>query len=96
MVDLQGRSVCITGTLSCVRADFEKQLRAIGARPENRVTRYTDVLIIGDKPGATKLRAARQWGTPIIDEAQALHAIHSAYTGQRGESVLTEMLRNMS
>lgn len=64
--DLRNKRVCITGSLDRVRHEVERDLRAMGAIPVDSVNSRTDVLLVGEKPGNTKMQAARRYGIPVI------------------------------
>lgn len=68
---LSGLNVCITGALTTVRHEFQRMLRDHGAVPVGNVTRNTDVLIVGDRPGS-KLGKAQSMNIPVISERDAL------------------------
>lgn len=64
----KGLEFVITGKLSHVRRDFEKAIASKGGFVRNTVTKTTDFLIVGDKPGKVKLDAAKLHRTPHITE----------------------------
>ena len=67
---LAGRSYIISGTLSDLdRETAEAKLRALGATVTSSVTKTTTALILGAKPGASKLKKAAALGIPTLDEA---------------------------
>lgn len=66
---LEGKSYIITGTLSAMgREEAEDKLRALGATVTSSVTKKTTALIVGEKPGKSKLEKAEQLGIAIIKE----------------------------
>jgi NAD-dependent DNA ligase len=65
---IAGNEFVITGTLSMVRADFEREIISRGGFVSNRVSRSTTYLIVGAKPGATKLNAGKKYGIPQVTE----------------------------
>ena len=68
---LEGKSYIVTGTLASMgREEAEDRLRALGATVTSSVTRGTTALIVGEKPGKSKLEKAAKLGTPIIGEAE--------------------------
>lgn len=74
---LAGESYIISGTLeSFGREEAENKLRSLGATVTSSVTKNTTALILGEKPGASKLEKAKKLGIPMIDEAQFLELIH--------------------
>ncbi len=66
---LIGKSYIVTGTLSSMgREDAEDKLRALGATVTSSVTKNTTALIVGEKPGKSKLEKAEKLGIEMIDE----------------------------
>jgi BRCA1 C Terminus (BRCT) domain len=56
---MRHQTFVLTGRLeNYTREQAREEIQRRGGRFENRVTRDTDVLIVGDKPGATKMNAA--------------------------------------
>lgn len=68
LVTIRGHEFVITGTLSVKRADFERMITACGGYVSNRVTSSTAYLIVGDKPGNTKLKAGAAHCVPCVSE----------------------------
>ena len=65
-----GRTVVITGTFHDLkRRDLTQKLQDRGAKVASSVTGATDLLAIGDNPGADKTAAARKYGTATMDES---------------------------
>ena len=74
---LAGKSYIISGTLeSFGREEAENKLRSLGATVTSSVTKNTTALILGEKPGESKLEKAKKLGIPTIDETQFLELIH--------------------
>lgn len=78
----KGFSFLMTGApLFASATAFENKLMSLGARIQNSVTLDTDVLIVGNKPGKTKMARAEQLNVPYLDisetesEANALDLI---------------------
>ncbi len=70
---LVGKSYIVTGTLSSMgREEAEDKLRNLGATVTSSVTRTTTGLIVGEKPGNSKLQKAQKLGIPTLDEAEFL------------------------
>lgn len=67
---LYGKIVCITGILSVTRGEFAILLEDAGAVVTSSLSGSTDILIVGENPGA-KINKARAQGTAIWDEAKA-------------------------
>ena len=73
---LTGKSYIVSGTLSSMgREEAEDKLREKGATVTSSVTRGTTALIVGEKPGKSKLEKAERLGIPTIDEAEFLKLI---------------------
>lgn len=73
---LAGKSYIISGTLENFgREEAENKLRNLGATVTSSVTKNTTALILGEKPGASKLEKARKLGIPTVDETQFLELI---------------------
>lgn len=74
---LSGESYIITGTLSSMgREEAEERLRELGATVTSSVTKNTTALIVGEKPGKSKLDKADKLGTKVIHEAEFMDLIH--------------------
>ena len=70
---LTGQSYIVTGTLASMgREEAEDKLRALGATVTSSVTKNTTALIVGEKPGKSKMDKAAKLGTPVMDEAEFL------------------------
>lgn len=65
---LSGRTLCITGTLSMPRGDFQKRIEAAGGKFSSSVTKKTSYLVMGAEPGEDKKHAAEKNGVPMVDE----------------------------
>ncbi len=65
---LAGQIVVITGTLESIsRNEAQDLVRSMGGKPGASVSKNTDYLVIGDKPGS-KLDQARKLGIEVLDE----------------------------
>ncbi len=70
---LTGKSYVITGTLSGMgREEAEDKLRALGATITSGVTKKTTALIVGEKPGKSKVEKADQLNVTTIGEEELL------------------------
>jgi DNA ligase (NAD+) len=72
---LTGNTYVITGTLeSFSREDARAALEALGAKVADSVSKKTTGVVVGEEPGASKLKGAQKHGTPILseDELKAL------------------------
>ncbi len=64
---LKGLKVLVTGTLpNMSREEVKTWLTSLGATYASSVSKQLDVLIVGDKPGASKIKKAQQWGIPML------------------------------
>ena len=73
---LEGKSYIVSGTLASMgREEAEDKLRALGATVTSTVTKNTTALIIGEKPGKSKLEKADKLGIARLSEAEFLKLI---------------------
>ena len=73
---LADRSYIISGTLEKYgREEAEDKLRALGATVTSSVTKTTTALILGNKPGGSKVAKAEKLGIPTLDESAFLKLI---------------------
>jgi NAD-dependent DNA ligase len=71
---LTGKTVCVTGTLSVERDEFEELLREGGARVTGSVSKKTDFLVVGVAAGS-KVDKATELGVITLSEKQARKAL---------------------
>ena len=65
-----GKSVAITGKLdSYIRKGIQDRLRKLGAKPVSKVSKRTDYLILGARPG-NKLVKALALGISVLSEQE--------------------------
>ena len=69
-VSMVGKEVCITGVLSSPRHEIEREIVLHGGIPKNGVTKNLAFLIVGEKPGGTKVSKAVKYGIPVISESE--------------------------
>lgn len=73
---LTEKSYIVTGTLASMgREEAEDKLRALGATVTSSVTKNTTALIVGEKPGKSKLDKADKLGISRLAEAEFLKLI---------------------
>jgi DNA ligase (NAD+) len=67
---LTGQQYVVTGTLEAyTRETATAALEALGAKVSDSVSGKTTGLIVGEEPGASKLRKAEKAGVPLLTEA---------------------------
>jgi DNA ligase (NAD+) len=67
---LTGSQYVVTGTLeSFTREEARAALEALGAKVSDGVSKKTTGLIVGEEPGASKLKKAQAAGVPLLTEA---------------------------
>jgi len=67
---LTGNAYVVTGTLEGYTRDEAKAaLEALGAKVSDSVSGKTTGLVVGEEPGASKLRKAEKTGVPLLTEA---------------------------
>ena len=68
---LEGKSYVVTGTLSSMgREEAESKLRDLGATATSSVTKNTTALIVGEKPGKSKIEKADKLGISRMSEIE--------------------------
>jgi DNA ligase (NAD+) len=76
---LTGETYVITGTLeSMTREEAAAELEVRGGKVAASVSKKTTGVVVGEEPGATKLKKARELGTPLLDEAALTKLLASA------------------
>jgi DNA ligase (NAD+) len=88
---LTGETYVVTGTLeSMTREEAAAELEARGAKVAGSVSKKTTAVVVGEEPGSTKLKKARELGTPLLDEAALTKLLESSPApvgAQRRESL---------
>jgi DNA ligase (NAD+) len=73
---LEGKTIVITGELAAMgRDEAHEAVRRAGGKAADCVSAKTDYLVVGQKPGSSKLRAAEKHGTRQIGEDAFLRLI---------------------
>ena len=74
---LEGVSVVITGSFEGFsREEGEAMVRRAGGKTSSSVSKKTGFVVAGEKPGS-KLKAAEEFGVPVLDEAEFLRRVGS-------------------
>lgn len=76
---LDGKTIVFTGALTESRNAQAEKIRVVGASTSNAVSGKTDYLVVGGKPGAVKLEAAKKHGVKQLSEQQWLNILNEAY-----------------
>src|SRR5918999_1074988 len=73
---LTGSTYVITGTLERFsRDEAAAALEALGAKVAGSVSGKTSGLIVGEEPGASKVKGAQKHGTPVLSEAELVELL---------------------
>lgn len=80
-MSIQGKTVVFTGKISKPRHEFQAMVEAHGGIAGPDVTKNTDYLVVGEKPG-TKLVRASMLGIPTISEEDFLKLLEEPETEQ--------------
>jgi len=75
-MNLQNLNIVITGTLSQNRCVFEKLIEAEGGTFKKSISNSTDMLILGEKPGKSKISKAKDLNIQVISEADLINKIY--------------------
>jgi DNA ligase (NAD+) len=68
---LTGKQYAITGTLEAyTREQAQAALEELGAKVSDNVSKKTTALIVGEDPGASKLKKAQAAGVPLLSESE--------------------------
>ena len=80
-----GKSVAVTGKLGhYTRDNIKARLQELGARPVSKVSRRTDYLILGERPGS-KLAKALAFGICILSEREFEDMTNTAPSSTNGD-----------
>ena len=84
--DLQGKTFVLTGTLGQMsRLEAKKSLEDRGAKVTSSVSKNTDFVIVGEKPGS-KADKAKDLGVEVLDEAAFLALLTTSECGDESEN----------
>lgn len=72
---ITGKHIVFTGSMSSSRDGMKEQARQLGANVQSSVNKKTDMLVIGEKVGASKITKAESLGTQVVTEAEYLALI---------------------
>ncbi len=74
---LQGKVFVVTGNFGTPerRKEIEQLVEKYGGKKASSVSRKTDYIIAGEKPGASKMQKAKQYGIPVISAEQFFEMI---------------------
>lgn len=73
---LSGLGFVVTGTLDNYgREEIAEVIRSKGGTFQSSVGNETDYVVVGDKPGGSKLKKAEKLGTKVIDEQKLLELL---------------------
>lgn len=73
---LAGKTLVVTGTLARFsREEIDDLIRELGGTAAGNVSANTDYVVVGDKPGSTKLDKAKKLGIQQLTEAEFLRVI---------------------
>ena len=80
---LSGKLLVFTGTMQQgSREDMKKQAKVLGAKVGESITGKTDLLVCGEKVGATKLNKARELAVRIVSEEEYLALLRESGAGK--------------
>ena len=75
---LAGKAVVVTGAVpGYTREGAEEAILVRGGTSPGSVSKKTFALVVGDAPGASKLKKAEELGTPIVDAASFERLLHT-------------------
>ncbi|MEY3358470.1 MAG: NAD-dependent ligase LigA, partial [Actinomycetota bacterium] len=75
---LAGKTIVVTGTLSGFgREGAERAIKDRGGKSSGSVSGKTFALVVGDEPGASKVKKATELGVPQISEAAFVRLLES-------------------
>ena len=73
---LEGKALVFTGELAqMTREQAKEAVVQQGGRISDSVSRNTDFLVVGSRPGGTKTESANKYGTRILNESEFLNLV---------------------
>lgn len=72
---LAGKTFVISGVFSISRDELKKMVESNGGKQTSGVTKKTDYLLAGEKPGPDKVKKAEQLGVPLLSEQAFLEML---------------------
>ena len=73
---LEGKTVVVTGAVpDYTREGAEEAIMARGGKSPGSVSKKTNVVVVGESPGASKLKKAEDLGIPLLDAASFQHLL---------------------
>lgn len=73
-MSIEGKIIVFTGKISKPRHEFQDLVRRHGGIPGSDVSRNTDLLVVGEKPGS-KLMRATMFGVKTVSEEEFLNLL---------------------
>ena len=68
---LEGKTICVTGTLDGYdRVEIKETIERLGGKATSSVSKKTDFLLVGAKPGQNKIDKANELGVPQRTEEE--------------------------
>jgi DNA ligase (NAD+) len=75
---LAGKSVVVTGNLGALtRTQAQEAVESLGGKPTGSVSKKTDLVIVGDAPGASKVSKAEEFSIPTMTGEEFLALLKS-------------------
>lgn len=73
---LVGENFVVSGTLETMSRDIAaEKIRTLGGTFQTAIARDTTYLVIGEKPGASKIKKAKEYNTKVIDEENLMRLL---------------------
>ncbi len=68
---LEGKTICVTGTLDGYgRVEIKETIERLGGKATSSASKKTDFLLVGAKPGQSKIDKANELGIPLKTEEE--------------------------